>query len=388
MVERIFKSLKPTSWQKITICTAFLFTAGLALAVMAQAADCPCNPGPAREAIEAHKAVPKFTPPGPAFDAKKLAGKTIFNIQETSANPFTNGITRAIKEVCQKVGIKFIDYPNQGQHTQWVQGMNTAITMKADVITLLGGAMNTKYMLPQAKAAYEAGIGIVTVVNEDLSQPKGPYVTARVGQPYAASAKLDADWVIMHSNCDTDVLVLTSDEVEGGITEVNAIKKEFAELAPCVKLRFANAPVPEWSTKIAPVVTPLVQANKNLKWIIPLYDSMCQFVVPAIRMAGGYDRVKIATFNGTPFVLKMMQDDPDGPVSMNVGESLAWLGYGAMDQAMRIMAGVPVVESGDEHIPLRVFYKENVHETGTPPTYEDGYGDEYIPGYMKLWGLQ
>lgn len=347
-----------------------------------------CNVAPAKQAIDAARPIPKFSAPGPAFDAKKAAGKTVFVIQETSANPFTNGITQAIKEVGDKAGIKVTDYPNQGQHTQWVQGMNTAITQKADAIILVGGGINTSYFRPQAEQAANAGIKIITVVNEDISQPKGEFVTARVGQPYAASAKLDADWVIAESNCDTDLLVLTSDEVLGGVTEVNAIKDEFAKLAPGVKLSFANAPVPEWSTKIAPAVQPAVQSNPKLKWIIPLYDSMSQFVVPAIQIAGGTGRVKVATFNGTPFVLKMMQDSPDGPVVMNVGESLAWLGYGAMDQAMRALSGVPVVDSGDEHIPLRIFDRNNVKETGVPPTLSAGYGDEYIPGYMKLWGLQ
>ena len=373
-------------------CLVIVTSALLAVTAFAPAqtarAQCPCDVATAQAAIDAARPVPVFKPPGPAFDAKKAAGKTIFNIQETNANPFTSGITEAMKKVAEKAGIKFIDYPNQGQHTQWIQGINTAITMKADVITLIGGGIMTKFFLPQAKAAREKGIHIVTCVNEDLSQPKGEYVTARVGQPYAAASKLNADWVIAKSNCDTEVLVITSDEVIGGVTQVAAIKNEFAKLAPCVKLTFANAPVPEWSTKIAPSVTPLVQARPNLKWIIPLYDSMSQFVVPAIKMGGGYGRVKISTFNGTPFVQKMMQDDPDGPVSMNVGESLGWLGYATMDQAMRVLTGSPIVESGDENIPLRIFDKTNVHECGSPPTYEGGYGDDFVPGYMKLWGLQ
>ena len=371
----------------LVIVTVFLLAvAGFGPAQTARA-QCPCDVATAKAAVDAARGIPVFSPPGPAFDAKKARGKTILNIQETSANPFTSGITAAMKQIAEKVGIKFIDYPNQGQHTQWVQGMNTAITMKVDAITLIGGGIMTKYFLPQAKEAHAKGIHIITCVNEDLSQKKGEYVIARVGQPYAASAKLDADWVIMNSNCETEVLVITSDEVIGGVTEVAAIKNEFAKLAPCVKLTFVNAPVPEWSTKIAPAVTPLVQARPNLKWIIPLYDSQCQFVVPAIKMAGGYGRVKIATFNGTPFVQKMMQDDPNGAISMNVGESLGWLGYATMDQAMRAMTGAPIVESGDEHIPLRIFDKNNVWECGSPPTYDAGYGD-HVPGYMKLWRLQ
>ena len=80
----------------------------------------------------------------------------------------------------------------------------------------------------------------------------------------------------------------------------------------------------EWGTKIQPGVQAALQANPEINVVIPIYDSMSQFVVPAIRLAGKTGQVKVGTFNGTPFVLDYIQS---GEVDMDIGESLDWIAY-------------------------------------------------------------
>lgn len=71
---------------------------------------------------------PSFVAPGPAFDAKAcMAGKSIFSIPVSSANPFTANIEKAMGAAAAKVGFKFTTWENQGQSSQWVQGMNAAM---------------------------------------------------------------------------------------------------------------------------------------------------------------------------------------------------------------------------------------------------------------------
>jgi ribose transport system substrate-binding protein len=93
--------------------------------------------------------------------------------------------------------------------------------------------------------------------------------------------------------------------------------------------------------------------------------------------------VKIASFNGTPAVMKLIQDG--NVMAMDAGENIAWLGYSEMDQAGRILTGVGVISDGNEATPLRVFTKDNIDETGTPPTPDKGYGNAYVAGYDALW---
>jgi ribose transport system substrate-binding protein len=348
------------------------------------AAGAGCDRSYAQSQVDTFKKLPKFEAPGPAFDAGKARGKMVFNIQETSANPYTQSITAAIKEVASKYGIKFVDYPNQGQRTQWAQGVQTAISQKADVITLVGGTISPNYFKPQADAAEQAGIPLVTVTNEDIDQEPGYKVAARVAQPYAASARLNAHWVIADTNCKAEVLVLTSKEVIGSPAEVDAMKDEFAKrCGDGCKLTFSDVPVPDWPTKIQQQVQSGIQRSPKLNYIIPMYDGMTQFVLPGIQAAGAAQRVKVTTFNGTPFALRYIQTKT--PLVSDVGENTGQVGYGAMDQAMRLLAGVDPIASGDEKIPLRIFDASNVDEAGTPPKLGKGYGDEYLTGYQKIW---
>jgi ribose transport system substrate-binding protein len=345
-----------------------------------------CNLDYVTKQVDRHRGVADWKYPGKPFDAKKAAGKTIFTIQENSTNPFTNTIVAGMREVAAKIGIKLVDYPNQGDHTQWIQGIQQAISDKVAAIVLVGGTIGPIYFEQQAAAAKRAGIPIVTVVDRDLTQGAEPETAARVGQPYAAAARLDADWIIKQTRCHANVLVITSNELIAGDINSRAAQDEFHRYcgAGCTA-RFVNVPLSEWSTKIGTTTQTEVSSNPKLNYVFPLYDAMSQFVVPGIQLGGGITRVKVATFNGTPAILRMIQTGDT--VEMIVGENETHLGYAAMDQAMRLMTGVDPIGDGDYGIPLRVFDHSNVNQTGVPPQYGVGYGDQWRRGFLKAWGM-
>jgi ribose transport system substrate-binding protein len=110
---------------------------------------------------------------------------------------------------------------------------------------------------------------------------------------------------------------------------------------------------------------------------------MSQFVVPALQITNRVGEVKIATYNGTPFVLDMVRE---GKVDMDVGESLGWVGYAGIDVNMRILCGLKPVQ--DLNTPLYVFDKDNVKAAGVPANFNDGYGNSHLEGFRKLWGLK
>jgi len=333
-----------------------------------------------------HKRIAHWAYPGDRFGAKNAAGKTIFSIQENSTNPFTNTIVAGMKDVADKVGIELVDYPNQGQRTQWIQGIQQAISRKVDVIVLSGGTIGPIYFEEQAAAAARAGIPIVTVVDRDLTQSAEPNTAAHVGQPYAEAARLDADWIIKETRCHANVLVITTNELIAGDINSRAAQGEFDRYCgDGCKTRFVNVPLSQWGTKIGTTTQTEVSSNPDLNYVFPLYDAMSQFVVPAIQLGGGMTRVKVATFNGTPGILRMIQTGDT--VKMIVGENETHLGYAAMDQAMRLVTGVDPIGDGDYGIPLRVFDDSNVDETGDPPGYGVGYGDKWRDGFLKAWGL-
>jgi ribose transport system substrate-binding protein len=71
---------------------------------------------------------------------------------------------------------------------------------------------------------------------------------------------------------------------------------------------------------------------------------------------------------------------------MDIGENLDWVGYAIMDAEMRILCGQEPVK--DPKIPFYLFTEENAKDAGVPPEPSMGYGNAYVDGYLKLWGLK
>ena len=335
----------------------------------------------ARARLDRFRELPRFRPPGPAFDARRaLRGKRIFEIPITSEVPFVAAVEKGMKQAASEVGAELVVFPNQGKPTQWAQGIRTAISRKADAILLL--AQDPKLVGPQIKQAKRAGIPVV-VLRTTGEQEQCTDGTTCIPGPFEEAGRLEADFVAADSGAKGEVVVVTSKDAPSTDSLVRGLRDEFAKRCPDCELHFVDVPIPDWATKLRTEVQSALVRYPNADYLIPIYDSMSQFAVPAIVAANRTGRVKIATFNGTPFVLKMLQDKD--VVAMDAGENLSWIGWASMDQAFRLIAGETPVRS--ENTPLRVFDDSNVDETGHPPKFDKGYGDAYIDGYRKLWGL-
>lgn len=336
----------------------------------------------AKQQLDAYRGLPEFVAAGPGFDAKKcMAGKSILGIPVSSANPFTKNINKAMGDVANKIGFKFTEWENQGQPSQWVQGMDYALNNKYDLIDLLGGT-DPRVLAPQVKAATAAGIKVIASHYSGFEQPAPPGASGVVAIDYFKAGQLLADWAIWKTDGRVNALVIVSSEVNSTDSMINGIKEEFEKHCTSCKYKIVNAPVPEWSTKIQPTVQSALIGDATLNYIIPIYDSMSQFVVPAITITGKQDQVKIATFNGTPFVLGLLQE---GKIEMDIGENLDWIGHAIMDAEMRILCGLPEIK--DPKIPFYIFDQANADSAGKPPKLSTGYGDAYNKGYTKLWKL-
>ena len=352
------------------------------LAILAVAASAAV-PAEIANRVKAYKAVPTFVQPGPAIDASKARGKTIFIIPESSSIPFINTIDESIKRVAKLVGVKTTEYTNQAQPSQWAAGVNQAIAAKPDLI-MLQGAPDPRVLQPQLAAAKKAGIPVLVTHFFEESDPLPPNVTALVRVQFNQAARLEADYTIVDSGGKANVLIVTSNEVPIAKGMLAAMKQEFAKCGSGCKYTIVNVPIPDWATKIQSEVQSALLRVPGINYVIPFVDGMAQFTAAGITAAGKTGKVKISTFNGTPFALKMIQDG--NIVAMDAGENLDWLGWADMDQALRILVGAKPVQS--EHTPLRIFDKSNVGQAGTPPKDSTGYGNAYVAKYKALWGLK
>ena len=148
-----------------------------------------------------------------------------------------------------------------------------------------------------------------------------------------------ADWAIVKTKGKLNSLVLISTGPLSTDSMVAGINEEFKHCPDC-KQKVMNYTVPDWGTRITPGVQAALLADPTVNYIIVIYDSMAQFVTPAVTVTGSADRVKIDAFNGTPFVLGLVQQ---GQVEMDIGENLDWIGHSIIDSEMRRICGLPLV---------------------------------------------
>lgn len=334
----------------------------------------------AKENLANYSKIPDFVPAGEPFDAKAcMAGKKIFTIPASSAIPFIKTISDHKTKLAQELGFEHMEWENQGNPTQWIQGMDYAANNGFGLVSLLAGA-DPRFFEPQVMQTQAKGVKVVTSHLTGLEQDAPAGVDAAIAIDYHKAGELMADWTIAQTDGKTNALVLVSTEALSTDSLVAGITYAFKEHCPDCKYEIVNVPIVDWSTKVQPTVAGALQSNPDLNYVIPIYDSMSTFVTPAIAIAGRSEQVKVATFNGTPFVLDMIRA---GDVEMDIGENLDWIAHAMLDAEMRLLCDMEAVR--DSKVPLRIFTAENIDEVGNPADPAKGYGDAYVEGYRKLW---
>jgi ribose transport system substrate-binding protein len=336
--------------------------------------------------INKYKAKPGFTAPGPAFDASKAKGKLIFNIPFSSELPFNKITDDTMAAVAKQEGVQFINYSNQGQPSQQLQGIQTAIARKADLI-FLEGAPDPALFGPQLTAAHNAGIPVVVSHFYDASQAPPANLPPLVVIParHNEASRLEADYTIMENKGNVHALIISANEISPSRGMVSAIQDEFrTKCGSSCTTSVIDVAVPDFATKVQGEVQSALVRDPKINYVIPFIDGLTQFAAPGIVAANRSKQVKVVSYNGSAFVLKMIEDH--NIVTADVGEDLLRLGYSNMDQALRVLAGAAPVTQ--EAYALRVWDTSNVSETGTPPNQTAGYGNDFIQGFQKLWGNQ
>lgn len=337
--------------------------------------------------VEEFSRVPEFPLEGaPRVDVASLRGKHIFNIPISSQIPFFVDTDVVMEKIAREAGLKFTEFPNNGTPTQWADGINQAIAQRVDLINLQG-APEPKLLIPQLKKAREAGIPVsVTHFYQDGTEPPAevmPYLAGFSTVPFANVGKLLANWAISRAGGKTSAVIITAEDVSASKPITDALNAEFEANCPDCDVTTINVPLADWGSKIQPEIQSAITKNPNLRWVLPIYDGMSTAAGAGIQAAGRANDIKVATYNGTPAMLRQVRDA--AWMDMDISESMAWLGYANMDTVFRALAGDEVIS---ERAPLRIIDKGNIDEAGNPPSPDKGLGDSYVAGYKALWGMQ
>jgi ribose transport system substrate-binding protein len=347
------------------------------------AADSGSKTGASQALLDKYSQEPQFVPPGPDYDAKKeLAGKKIMSIPVTSQVPITNVLEDAQAKQAKRIGVKFTHWQNQGKPDQWIQGIETAISQKYDVIELV--AIDPAKVKPQIDKARKAGIKVVVNHYAGFGWEPPSYVEGGVRLPYYEAGRILAAWSIVDTDGKANVLSIISDDQISTKDMVKGMQDEYAENCSDCKLKTVNVPTVDWAQGTQNEVRAGLQRDPTVNYVIPIYDAMSQYAASAVQASGKSGSVKLATFNGTPFALELVDQ---GKLAMNLGENEDWIARAMLDASMRAAAGMEVPEDDYKAAPLLIFTKDNVAQAGTPPDPSKGYGDAYEAGFDKMWGL-
>lgn len=336
--------------------------------------------------VEAAQALPEFEAAGGPLDVSTLKGKRIFVIPQV-ANPFHESVIVAMDEAADAVGAELIEYPTQGEQSQWVQGMDAAVSSDVDLINLVG--IDPRLLQPQLEAAKRAGIPVVSTHIYDNSAEQAPGcegcaagISALVPGPFYDAGKVAAQWIIADSQGAANVLIVGAPDVPVSQGTVDLMQEQFATFCESCTTKVIGVLAADWNTKVQQEIQAALTSDPNIDYVYALYDAMVTGAVAAVRSSGKTGSVKVASYNGSPFALKFIQDKEI--VAMDVGEDSIGIGYTAMDQSFRLLLGEPIVEA---RTPIRVWDSTNVDESGTPPVMGEGYGEAVKEGFLKLWGL-
>jgi ribose transport system substrate-binding protein len=340
----------------------------------------------ASDKIAAASKDPQFTFDGPAFKMSEIKGKTLFNIPNTSSIPYIEAVDAEAKKVAESYGAKWVEYSTQGLPNEHTAGIDQAINQKADIIILAQG-INGELIIPALERAKAAGIPVLithTYQNGSTLPAKlDGLIAGSITAPFNEAARLMADYAMKETKSG-NVLIVNSSEVPPSNGMVTAMKEELATHCSTCKVEIVDVAATSWSTNLSSAVQSALQSNPNIDFVLPVYDSMMLYVESAVLSSGKVGQVQTASFNGTPAILKLMQEGD--VVAMDVGEDVSWLAWSTLDEAGRIVTGAKATPGGNQQTPLKVITDGNVAETGTPPKSGQGYGNAYVAGYRALWG--
>jgi ribose transport system substrate-binding protein len=326
------------------------------------------------------EAKPTFVSPGKAFDARAAAGKTVWVIPTTSEVPLVGDVEAATKAALSEVKVKTHLVTTTGLVSDWVTGINSAISEKAAAIILLG--IDPADVGPQLASAKSHHIPVVYTFAYQ-GQKVAANVGGVVGIPYQTIAKIMVLQALADTNGAAQIAIINSaGDLPPQTVMTTVIQNTLTQMCPtnCSVQDVLQVPIASWATAIQGDVSTALIAHPTINVFIPLSDAMTEWVVPAIAQANDTSKVKVETVDGTP---NFIEEIPSGKVTSDMGWLNQWVGWASADQALRLITKSGAV--ANENVPAVLFNSTNASKaSGNLISY---FGTPYIKGYRKLWGL-
>lgn len=336
--------------------------------------------------VQQGQAPERWLGPYQKIDVSKLRGKTIWYINLDQAIPHLATIGNSLSEAAAKAGVKVVQFDGKGQVKEWARGVEQAAAAKADVIVPLAVPLDA-ISAPLASAR-KAGVKIVAALYTDANVPLPKQFRTlaqhQMTEEYTKAGALEAAWIVKDSKGKANVLVMYPPELAVSQYVSTGIRATFAKTCPQCTVAWKKVSVAQWSTALPTLTRTALTGNSKLNYIIPMYDGMANFILPAVHQAGAEKRVKISTFNATkPIMEALKRGDVVGADSGTQGP---WEGWALADASFRAILGSSPVKN--YKIPLRLFTAQNIGKIDLGKPEDAWYGAVDFKGsFLKLWGI-
>jgi ribose transport system substrate-binding protein len=337
----------------------------------------------AQAEIDKYTGIPPFVAPNGAFSVSSLKGKEIACVIVDETTPSLLSTLQGVQSADALVGIKTTVYNAQDAPTQMTAGVAEAVATHASAIVLIG--ISSQLTAKELISAKQAHIPVVMANNSepDASAPgqgSGANIYATAAPDYTLQGKLAADAAIVATGGDAKALLFTTDGIQPAPAVLEGLQEGMAACSTCTVLDTSHVQLQDWfNGNLASLTASVLSTKHAANVILPIYVTMATFMMPAARQAGA-GSVQFFSTSAPPDEAKELETFPElgGLAGMSDNE-IGWL---ATDQAMRGMLGLA---PGNPTIPTRYLTAATVKQAGDT---EGGlYGNAYIAGYKKLWGL-
>lgn len=333
------------------------------------------------------EAAPQFQSPGPPVDASKAKGSSVLIMPITSEIGTCTQQSNDLKTLGQSFGMKMAIFSNSGVPSQWVSGVEDAISGHYNALAIFCGIVPGA-IAPQLAAAESAGVKVVDGEYNEVSNYK--YLDAETPADFIGMMREDVEDAFVNLNGKPiHAIDVTTDSIVQGPAATGEVGTEVSKLcSSCSVEQVIDVPAADWATEVQNDVASALVAHPNVNVVFVNFDGMVQFTVPAVEQSHRAG-LKIYTAGASASVAKLMlQSNPI--IEADPGGEPIWEAYAEMDQLLRLITGEEPAPVNKEFIPYVLLTPSNVKQFfGPNDTYSDtGFGTiNILNGFRKLWGV-
>lgn len=290
-----------------------------------------------------------------------------------------------IKQAGELLGWSVSVYDGKGDPVEWNRAATQAINSGVDAIIL--AAADPVPMKSSLDLAAEKGIPVGTT---GVGIAAGGGVAFDVGADYGYWGEALGSWIVADSRGSAKVLQTVDKEFasQGDIqTEMNRVIDSCAGCEVAATEQFV---VTDIGNGLGQRIANTLQRNPDITYVNGAFDSAAADMIPAMKAIGLGDRVKVVASVGATQNLGFVASGDMQKV--DVVQDDLYLGFAAVDQLNRLLAGQPLWKTPGETnekllyaqgAPSKLLTEENVGDPEKPWVAEN----DYVAHYMKIWGV-